>query len=151
MRILSRASLVGLRPTFFRDNYFLVNVTVVAATLDLSGQCTSGPALPFLHADRHSFAITFNFSPRSQVSASLRRNPNVVFARRERSCAGALQNFKVQGLDLASLGFDIADRGFDVSIHQQFYAVSSLFQRGIIITTIGSGVNLSNFICIAAL
>src|SRR5947209_8338663 len=125
--------------------------TAIAAGLDVPHHGISLVIQALRHADGHSFAIAFDFSPMAQVSPSGRRNPNIMFAWSKRRDLRTLEHFEVQRLTLATLGRDIGNGGFCFATDDQRYAISALFQRRVIIMTVGRGVDLSDFICIAAL
>src|ERR1700751_1754846 len=74
-----------------------------------------------------------------------------MFSRGKRSCPRVLQHLEIQSFSPPSFGADIVDRRFGYAVDDQRYAVSPGFELGIIVTTVGHGVNFSNFVCVTAL
>src|ERR1700688_2632031 len=122
-----------------------------AVRLYLPRQGVSLIVQTFSHPRRHRFSVILDFHPLAKMTASLCRDPDIMFAFAERSRDRALLKVEIQSLHLAGLGSDVVDGRFGYAIDQQRDTVSAGLQCWVIIMAVGICMNLANFARIFAL
>src|ERR1700736_1144400 len=122
-----------------------------AFILYLPRQGVSLPPHPLLHSARHRLGIIGHFHPHTQMTASLRRDPNVMFALGKRLRGGIFLQIEVQSLNFAKLRLNIADRGFGYTSDDESDTVCAGLETRVAVMPLGIGVHFTNLACIASL